>query len=134
MRTLWIVLTVVVLGGLIQYILYINGYLVIKSIAAVVFWGSARRWRTRPAAKVRSCSGWVKKVLKFKESREYQFALDLQVSKGSISVEVQNRYKEPVLVLDSENPQGVLAVDCGERYYLVVRFKKATGSFELTWS
>lgn len=135
MRTVIIVFAAVVLGCAIQYTLYINGYLIVKSIMALVFRGSARRWwKGRPAARVVACSGWVRKVIRFKESREYQFTFVSNVSKGSITTEVQNRKKETILKLDSENNHGFLAVDNRERYYLVVKFQKATGDFELTWS
>ena len=85
-------------------------------------------------ARVVSCGGWVRKVIKFKESRQYQFTFGSDITKGSITAEIQNRDKKPILILDSENPQGILDVDSRERYYLVVRFNKATGSFEMKWA
>lgn len=135
MRLFWIILSVIAVGGIVQYLFYINGFLIVKAIRALVFRGSARRWwRNNPAAKVISCSGWVRKVIKYKESRQYQFTFDADISKGSITAEIQNRNKEPILTLDAENAQGVLEIDSSERYYLVVRFKKATGSFEMRWT
>ncbi len=133
MKLFLIILAVVAASVLVQYTLYINGYLVVKAIRALIFRGSVRRWKTRPAARVVACTGSVRKILKFKESRTYQFVFTAEISKGSITAEIQNRHKETILKLDETSPRGVIAVQSGERYYLVVRFKQATGRFELTW-
>lgn len=131
---LWlIILAVLGLLAALQYLLYINGFLVIRSITALVFQAFGPQWKTRPWARVRSCTGYARKVLKFEQSREYQFSFRPKVSRGSITVEVQNRDKKPILILDEENPRGVLQVKKSERYYLVVRFHKATGEFEMNW-
>ena len=134
MQTVLIVLAVVVFCIALQYILYINGFLVIRAISALVFFSTNRKWRIKPSAIVRACTGWTRKVLKFKESRTYHFSFTSELSKGSITAEIQGRNKETLLLLDSDNTSGVLDVKAKERYYLVVRFKGATGRFELSWS
>ena len=134
MQTVVIVSAVVAFFVALQYILYINGFLVIRAMSALVFLSTTRWWSTRPSAKVRSCTGFARKVLKFKESRTYHFSFTSELSKGSITAEIQGRNKETLLLLDGDNTSGVLDVKAGERYYLVVRFKGATGNFELSWS
>ena len=134
MQTVVIVLAVVTLCIALLYLLYINAFLVIRAMSALVFLSTTRWWSTRPSAKVRSCTGYARKVLKFKESRTYQFSFTSKLSKGSVTAEIQGRNQETLLLLDSEHANGALDVKAGERYYLVVRFKGATGRFELSWS
>ncbi len=134
MEKLSTIITIILLIGVLFYVLYINGYMVIKSISAIAFIGSIGRFKNRSKATFLACNGYIKKVIKFKESREYQFIFNCTISKGDIVVEVQNRHKETVLVLDTVHRNGVLDAHCAERYYLILKFKKADGSFELTWS
>ncbi|HOQ74406.1 MAG: hypothetical protein WAP45_11085 [Limnochordia bacterium] len=134
MEMLLLVTAVVALALAVQYLLYINGFLVIRAISALVFFSPVPWWGTAPRARVKACTGFVRKVIKFKESRTYHFSFSSEVSKGSITAEIQGRNKETLLVLDGEKTSDVLDVQSGERYYLVVRFKRATGSFELSWS
>ena len=110
--------------------MYINGFLVIRAISALVFFSTNRKRRTNPSAIVRACTGRTRKVLKFKESRTYHFSFTSELSKVSITAEIQGRNKETLLLLDGENTSGDLDVKAEERYYLVVRFKRATGNYE----
>ena len=83
MKTVFIVSAVVAFFVALQYILYINGFLVIRAMSALVFLSTTRWWSTRPSAKVRACTGFARKVLKFKERRTYHFSFTSELSKGS---------------------------------------------------
>lgn len=120
------------LGGLL-YWLYINGYLTVSAKSAVAFVGSMRAGQNLCEAVFTSCSGYVMRIVRFRESRDYQFFLAGQTDRGSVIVEVQNRAKLPVLLLDADHRCGTLHPDCKQRYYLVVRFHAASGNFRLQW-
>ena len=103
-------------------------------MSALVFLSSTRWLSTRPCAKVRACTGFARKVLKIKESLTYHLNFTSELSKSYITSEIKDRNKETLLLLDDDNTSSHLDVKAGEKYYLDVRFKEATGSFELSWS
>ena len=106
------------------YFLWVNGYMILNAKRALLFVGSLRG-KNKCEVSFSSCSGYVKKVIKFNESREYTFKLDGDVSKGSIHVIVENKNKETILDL--------LTVDEKCRYYLMLKFEKADGKIKLQW-
>lgn len=125
--------SVLIIGlPIIFYLLWINGYMVLNTKRAVLFVGSARGDH-RCKINFISCSGSVKKVIKFNESRSYIFHFKNIITRGTVSVELLNKNKEVKLKLNPSIPTGVLIVDRKERYYLVLRFDKADGEYELTW-
>ena len=75
------------------YFLWVNGYMILNAKRALLFVGSLRG-KNKCEVSFSSCSGYVKKVIKFNESREYTFKLDGDISKGSIHVIVENENKE----------------------------------------
>ena len=75
------------------YFLWVNGYMILNAKRALLFVGSLRG-KNKCEVSFSSCSGYVKKVIKFNESREYTFKLDGDVSKGSIHVIVENKNEE----------------------------------------
>lgn len=75
------------------YFLWVNGYMILNAKRALLFVGSLRG-KNKCEVSFSSCSGYVKKVIKFNESREYTFKLDGDVSKGSIHVIIENKNKE----------------------------------------
>lgn len=114
------------------YLLWINGYMVLKVKRAAVFVGSLKRGN-KCEATFSSCDGYVKKVIKFKESRGYTFNLDCDVSKGSLHVIVENKNREILLDMTPTMKTDLLAVEEKCRYYLVLKFEKAEGKFKLQW-
>ena len=116
------------LGG-IMYLLYINGYMVMNNKKALTFIGSQRGNK----ASFTSCNGWMKRVVKFSESRNYAFDLDVKLSKGDMQVELLDEKKQPIMRLDGNNPKAVIEVVAGGRYYLVYRFNKASGNYLLKY-
>ena len=114
------------------YLLWVNGYMVLNVKRAVLFVGSLRG-KNHCEASFTSCSGYVKRVIKFSESRGYTFHLDSDVSKGNIHVIVQSRKKEALLDLTPERASGVLAVNKKDLYYLTLKFEAADGRIKLKW-
>ena len=114
--------------GILSYLLYINGYMVVASKRAFMFLGSKRGKK----AMFSSCTGYVKRVIKFKESKVYPVDFKLELEKGEVSLEILDAKKQLVLVLNSSRISEIEVVS-GQRYYMVLRFKSASGSYEITW-
>ena len=107
--------------------LYDQGYMVLKSISAVTFLGSAKE----NGASFSSCSGSMKRVIKFREDGTYTFTLDAELSKGSISVELIDSAKQKIMQLNPVNRKGSAAVEKKKKYFLVITFMAATGKYTL---
>lgn len=84
-------------------------------------------------AQFSGCNGYIKRVVKFKENREYHFVLSTELSKGEVSVELRDRSGMSVLCLDSSVGKGSITPETKRRYDLVIRFESASGSYELDW-
>lgn len=114
------------------YVLWINGYLIISRKASALFIGSFRppkRYKIRFV----SCNGYIKKVIKVKESRNYIFSFNSNVTKGAVAAEIQDGNKRILLQLDKDNPESDIGLEKNYRYYLVFRFTKADGEIDLAW-
>jgi len=81
-----------------------------------------------------SCSGYMKRVIKFKEDRIYRFSLDLQLSKGDFWIELLDCDKNVVLRLDKTTLYDSAELCSGKRYTMVFRFKSASGSYNIEWN
>lgn len=92
------------------YILYINGIMVINSKRALEFIGSIRGNGSCKAS-FKGCSGYMKRVIKFKESTVYKFLLDCELEKGELEVSILDSEKEPVMVLDKGRRCSTIVVD-----------------------
>lgn len=73
------------------YVLYSNGYMVLNVKRAVMFIGSIRRLDNRYGARMASCNGFMKRVLRFREVRRYYFKLEYGITKGDLQIEIQNK-------------------------------------------
>ena len=122
---LLITLVVVMLGVFI--FLYSQGYMISKSISAVLFIGSAKG----NSAKFTSCSGYIKRVIKFRDNGTYTFLLDAELSKGNISVELLDFAKQPIMQLNPSNRSASITAQKKKKYYLVINFSSATGRYAL---
>ena len=80
-----------------------------------------------------SCSGYMKRVVRFKEDRIYRFDLTLSLSKGDFFIELLDPNGNAVLKLDKDTPTTSAEVSSGVRYRLVFRFRSASGSYKLSW-
>lgn len=125
-------LFILLLLPVIYYVLYINGYMISGSKSAKAFVGKNRGTNAFWTQFV-ECSGELKKVAKFRKSKEYRFHLNAGLAYGSVSVELLNKEKQVVMCLTPENPDGRITVDKKLRYYMVYKFENASGTYELTW-
>ena len=118
-----IVLSVAMLG--IFVFLYNQGFMISKAISAVAFVGSAKG----NSAKVTSCTGYIKRVIRFKADGTYTFALDAELSKGDMSVEILDSTKQKIMQLNCSNQEASITVEKNRKYYLLINFKSATGRY-----
>ena len=118
--------------GLVFYVLYTQGILVVNCKKAIMFVGSIRG-NTSCRADFKSCSGYMKRVIKFKRSGAYFFMLDSELEKGELEITILDSSKQTVLILNHIQQSGTIEVDERQRYYLVFSFKSASGKYELKW-
>ena len=102
-----------------------------KSIAAILF--VFRPCRDADRVILDSCTGWVRHMGRFSESRTYKFTLDAQLSKGNAEVLLLDAKKKPLMKLNRQSSTGTIALDGKNRYYLYWKFKDAAGKCELRW-
>ena len=126
-----IYLTAIPLIVTLFFLLYREGLAVTKSIAAVLF--VFRPGRQGDKVSLDSCTGWVRHMGRFRESRIYTFHLDYRLSKGSAAVTLLDRQKRELLRLSQDAPEGEIELSGTGRYYLRWEFQNATGSCELRW-
>lgn len=110
---------------------YFRNIAVSKSIAAILF--VFRPCRDGDKVTLNSCTGWVKHVGRFSESRTYEFILNTQLSKGDVEVLLLDAKKELLMKLNRQSPTGTIDLDAKNRYYLRWKFEGATGKCELCW-
>ena len=121
----------IILGiiGIAAYLLYISGFLTIQAKRAVLYVGSPRGTKARFS----SCSGYIRRIVRFKNSAAYRIVLDSELTAGDISAEFLDSAKQPVLRLNGRTRNGIINAEKRKRYYLVVCFRSATGSYALSW-
>ena len=110
---------------------YFRSIAVSKSITAIIF--AFRPGRDTDRVTLNSCTGWVKHMGRFSESRTYEFTLDTQLSKGDVEVILLGAKKELLMKLNQQSPKGKIDLNAKNRYYLRWEFKSATGKCELRW-
>ena len=118
-------------AGIFALLLYRQGFMVTKSIAAVLF--LFRPGKNRDRASLCSCSGWVRHRVRLRETGAYQFSLDLRLSNGGAEVSLLDLKKREILCLNRQLGTGTAELERSGRYYLRWEFKGATGSCELHW-
>ena len=119
--------------GVLLYVLYDRGYLPVKSMSAIHFIGNMGAGTNRASAAFGSANGQIKRVLRFKESKPYEFTFKGKITKGTVQAFVLESNKIPELVLDNECPSGIIHAVKGQKYYLVIRCQNAAGEYTLTW-
>ncbi len=126
---MWKPLLLIVIMVIIYYILYQNGYMVTKAIRSIKFIGTERGKK----ASFMACTGTLKRIVLFRESRIYRFILYTELEKGSVEVYLLDSAKNVVLKLDQENAEERIMLDGTSKYTLVIRIQEATGYYELEW-
>lgn len=119
------ILTVILVGLFV--FLYSQGYMIVKSTSAALFIGSAKG----NSARFTSCSGYIKRIVKFKDDGTYTFILDADLSKGDMSVELLDSAKQKIMLLNCANNSASISVEKKKKYYLVFNFKSASGRYAL---
>lgn len=114
------------------YLLYQNGYMTISAKSAVVFVGTIRG-KENCHGEFSSCTGYMKRIMKFPENGIYAFTLNAGLEKGDITVTLLDGHRSPVLRLDRSRPEGEVSVERNTRYCLRFDFASATGSYDLGW-
>lgn len=103
-----------------------------KCIRAVLF--AFLPGKNGDKASVDSCTGWVRHMGRFYESRTYVFILDAQMTKGNVEVLLLDKKKQPLLKLNRQSPSQAIHLDGGRsRYYLLWKFEGASGKCGLRW-
>ena len=126
---------VLLLGGMclvmlaVMYLLYLNGWMILSSKRAVSFVGS----RGGRSASFSGCSGSIRRIVRFSESRMYTVSLDSALTKGTMTAALLDPDKKEILCLTSDQPSAVVEIQAKKRYTLVLRFRSATGRYELSW-
>ena len=123
---------IIVLLPVIFYVLYLNGYMVLGKKTAKIFVGK-NRGTNAYWSQFADCTGTLKRVARFRNSKEYKFHLDAGLAEGTVSVDLLDKEKNVIMSLTIENPDASFIVDKKNRYYMVYKFEHATGSYELTW-
>ncbi len=121
-----VVLLVILLTGIFIF-LYQSGYMVINSKSAALFIGSSSGY----GARFTSCSGYIKRIVRFKDEGTYTFILDAELTKGDMSVELLDSAKQKIMHLNCTDRIASVTVEKKKKYYLVVNFQSATGKYAL---
>lgn len=127
---LWVSLSLVII--LFFYILWINGYMIKSRKTSILFLGSLRQ-KNGCKIKFQSCNGYIKKVIRIRESHSYKFTFNSNITKGYVTAEIQDLSKKILLQVDKNNPGSTIHLEKKHRYYLVLRFENADGEIEITW-
>lgn len=115
------------------YVLWINGYLIESKKTSVLFKGSYGR-KKRCNIKFKTCNGYIRKVIKIREGRNYQFTFNSNITMGYVTAEIQDANGKILLQLDKNNPESAIKLEKNYRYYLVLRFENADGELVFTWN
>ena len=95
---------------------YFLGIAVTKCITAVLF--VFQPGKSRDRVLLDACTGWVRHMGRFYESRAYAFVLDTNLSKGNVEVSLLDKRKQPLLRLTGQSPAQVISLDGKSRYYI----------------
>ena len=105
---------ILVLLPIIFYVLYSNGYMVLGKKTAKIFVGK-NRGTNAYWSQFGECNGELKKVARFRNSKEYKFQLDVGLAEGTVSVELLDKDKNVMMKLTPETPDASFMVDTSER-------------------
>nr|MDE7297452.1 hypothetical protein [Lachnospiraceae bacterium] len=77
---MWKIIVIALCACAAFYLLYINGWMIINAKRAVMYIGSRRGNQ----ATFSSCTGYIKRVVRFRESRTYHFTFEPELSAGEV--------------------------------------------------
>ena len=113
--------------GLLMYLLYQLGCIPVQRKRALMFVGTNYR------ARFTSCSGSIRRVLRFREDTQLHFLLEQTLTAGELWVELRDAGGSCILRLDAGAPAAAHTLKGGMRHLLIVYFRSASGSYELSW-
>lgn len=126
------VLIILILIPIAVYLLYYLGLLPMSIKRAVTFIGT--RGSSSLGASFTRCSGGIYQIVRFRESRSYSFQLSGRIQQGTVSVQILDAQRVPVLTLDAQHPSGIINAEAKKRYRLRIQFENASGDYQLEWS
>lgn len=129
----WLYGLFLVAGVIGIYLLYDNGYMVVKSKTALTFIGSGLGRQSHFGFQFTGCTGFVSRVMRVKESGTYTVMLDASLSKGTVRFSLLDAAKVPLLVLTPEQDQGRVYLEHGRRYHIRMDFTHASGDSRARW-
>lgn len=114
---------------IIFYVLYMNGFVALNGKKAATYMAAPGGKRVSFSA----CNGATKRVIKFKESRTYEFTFEPSLNTGAVTMTLLDYNKKKVLVLDGNTRTGSVEAEAGKRYFMIFQFKTASGKYEIDW-
>ena len=109
------------------YFMYSFGYIPSVRKRAAMFFGRPYR------ARFVSCTGRIRRVLRYPEDRELHLVLESNLSQGELYLEVTDPEGRLVLRMDGGTPAARLMLEGRKRYRMTVYFCSASGNYELNW-
>ena len=114
------------------YILYLNGFASLGNKKSIMFLGRYNSSKNEYSASFKSCTGQVKRVIRFKEAQNVTFTLDTVLEKGTVKANINNSKGQNILILNNENPHITVDVTAG-KYFITLEFYKAYGKCTLSY-
>lgn len=112
--------------------LYYGGVLTLQQKRALLFIGTGSFKKRCFGASFTDCTGFTRRVLRVKESRSYGFFLTGHIQEGSVCATLQAQ-GTPLAALTTDSPTATVFLEKGKRYRLEVRFRHASGDYQLEW-
>lgn len=108
--------------------LYECGVIAVQSKAAVFFAGTIDGRK----ASFSSCTGKIRRVIRFSQTGEYCFSLSGEIEKGEIELTLWDAAGQESLKL-SIGESAVFTAEKGKRCRICIRLAQATGRYEVRW-
>lgn len=112
--------------------LYYGGVLTLQQKRALLFIGTGSFKKRCFGASFTDCTGFTRRVLRVKESRSYGFFLTGHIQEGSVCATLQAQ-GTPLAALNMDSPTATVFLEKGKCYRLEVRFRHASGDYQLEW-
>lgn len=112
--------------------LYYGGVLTLQQKRALLFIGTGSFKKRCFGASFTDCTGFTRRVLRVKESRSYGFFLTGHIQEGSVCATLQAQ-GTPLAALTTDSPTATVFLERGKCYWLEVRFRHASGDYQLEW-
>jgi hypothetical protein len=111
---------------LLLFALYYLGVISVDVKRSTMYIGTMRGDR----ALFRSCTGYTRRRLRFREASTVTFTLNLALTAGSVSLEITDGSRT-LLQLDGQNPSGAITVPAGSACTQIIRFDGASGEYTI---